>query len=204
LFSSFYGGSQNDACYSIKIDTLDNVIFAGGTCSSNLPGTTGGFTPTYQGGKTDGYVAKITAAGNSIINASYLGKFDYDQAFFVEIDRNNNVFVLGQTQSGTFPVFNAPYSNPNSSQFIIKLNNSLTLNLASTVIGNGNGTINISPSAFLVDICGNIYISGWGANILQNTPLSGMPISANSFQPFTTGFDFYLRNRLLWTKFNIK
>ena len=192
LFSSFYGGSQNDACYSIKIDTLDNVIFAGGTCSSNLPGTTGGFTPTYQGGKTDGYVAKITAAGNSIINASYLGKFDYDQAFFVEIDRNNNVFVLGQTQSGTFPVFNAPYSNPNSSQFIIKLNNSLTLNLASTVIGNGNGTINISPSAFLVDICGNIYISGWGANILQNTPLSGMPISPNAFQPTTTGFDFYL------------
>jgi gliding motility-associated-like protein len=192
LFSSFYGGTLNDACYSIKIDTLNNVLFAGGSSSSNLPGTAGGLTPNYQGGKSDGFVAKIASNGSSIMNATYLGKFDYDQAFFVEIDRNNNVFVLGQSLSGTFPVINAPYSNPNSSQFVIKLNNNLTTNLASTVIGNGNGTINISPAAFLVDICGNVYISGWGANILQNVPLGGMPISPNAFQPFTTGFDFYL------------
>lgn len=192
IFSSFYGGSLNDACYSIKVDTLNNVVFVGGTSSSNLPGTAGGLTPTYQGGKTDGYVTKISPNGNTILNATYLGKFAYDQAFFVEIDRDNNVFVLGQSLSGTFPVFNAPYSNPNSSQFVIKMNNNLSVNLASTVIGNGNGSINISPAAFLVDICGNVYISGWGANILQGTPLSGMPISANAFQSSTTGFDFYL------------
>ncbi len=192
IFSSFYGGSLNDACYSIKVDTLNNIVFAGGTSSNNLSGTAGGLTPTYQGGKTDGFVAKISPNGNTILNATYLGKFAYDQAFFVEIDRDNNVFVLGQSLSGTFPVFNAPYSNPNSSQFVIKMNNNLSVNLASTVIGNGNGSINISPAAFLVDICGNVYISGWGANILQGNPLSGMPISANAFQSSTTGFDFYL------------
>ena len=38
-----------------------------------------------------------------------------------------------------------------------------------------------------------MYISGWGANILQGTPLSGMPISSNAFQATPpNGYDFYL------------
>ena len=191
-FSSFYGGNKDDAAYSIKTDTLGAIVFAGGTGSSNLSGTIGGYQSAYNGGKTDGFVVKLNAAGNAIQQASYVGTTNYDQVFFVEIDRNNQVFLLGQAVGGGFVVNNAPYSNPGSSQFVLKLNAALTTNLASTVIGNGSGQINISPAAFLVDICGNVYISGWGANILQSTPLSGMPISPNAFQSSTTGFDFYL------------
>ena len=191
-FSSFYGGNKDDAAYSIKTDTLGAIVFAGGTGSTNLSGTTGAYQSTYNGGKTDGYVVKLNAAGTAIQKASYVGTANYDQVFFVEIDRNNQVFLLGQAVGGGFVVNNAPYSNPGSSQFVLKLNAALTTNLASTVIGNGNSQINISPAAFLVDICGNVYISGWGANILQSTPLSGMPISANAFQSSTSGFDFYL------------
>lgn len=191
-FSTYYGGSQNDACYSVKVDTLQNIVFCGGTSSSNLSGTGGGLMGTYQGGKTDGFVVKLNPSGNTITAGSYLGRNDYDQAFFVEVDRNNNIFVLGQSVGGIFPVWNATYYNANSSQFIIKLNNNLNVNMASATIGNGSSQINISPSAFLVDICGNIYVSGWGANILQAIPISGMPISPNAFQANTTGFDFYL------------
>jgi gliding motility-associated-like protein len=112
--------------------------------------------------------------------------------FFVEIDRLNNVYVLGQSMGGQFPIINAT-GNPNSGQFIAKINPSLTSILNATTFGNSNSSINISPSAFLVDICGNIYVSGWGANILQSTPLSGMPVSANAFQQNpANGFDFYL------------
>jgi gliding motility-associated-like protein len=191
-FSSFYGGTNSDACYSVKLDTLGAIVFAGGTCSSNLPGTSGAYQSTFQGGKTDGFVVKLLPSGTSIQKASYVGAPNYDQVFFVEIDRLNQIFLLGQSVGGTFPVNNAPYSNPGSSQFILKLNPNLTTNLASTVIGNGSPSINISPAAFLVDICGNMYVSGWGANILQSQPISGMPISPNAFQATTTGFDFYL------------
>ncbi|MEY3100158.1 MAG: hypothetical protein RIS63_1057, partial [Bacteroidota bacterium] len=191
-FSSFYGGNKDDAAYSVKTDTLGAIVFAGGTSSNNLIGTTGAYQSTYNGGKTDGFVAKLNANGTSIIKASYVGTPNYDQVFFVEIDRNNHVFLLGQAVGGGFVVNNAPYSNPGSSQFVLKLNSALTSNLASTVIGNGSSQINISPAAFLVDICGNVYISGWGANILQSTPMSGMPVSSNAFQSTTTGFDFYL------------
>ncbi|MEN9700105.1 MAG: hypothetical protein RLZZ301_1303 [Bacteroidota bacterium] len=191
-FSSFYGGNKDDAAYSIKTDTLGALVFAGGTCSTNLAGTTGGYQSAFNGGKTDGFVVKLNPTGTIIQKASYVGATYYDQAFFVEIDRNNNIYLLGQSVGAVFPVNNALYSNPGSSQFVLKLNPNLTANLASTVIGNGSSGINISPAAFLVDICGNIYISGWGANILQSAPLVNMPISANAFQTSSTGFDFYL------------
>jgi gliding motility-associated-like protein len=192
-WSSYYGGSNNDACYSVKVDSSYNIVIAGGTSSPNLPFTTTGYQPAYGGGKTDGFVLKLLNGGTLVQNASYLGMSNSDQAFFVEIDRNDNIFVVGQSVGGTFPVVNSPYSNPGSSQFVIKLNPALQTNLRSTVFGNGTPNINISPAAFLVDICGNVYISGWGANILQSTPLSGMPVTPNAFQGTPpNGFDFYL------------
>jgi len=193
LWSTYYGGSNNDACYSVKIDSSANVLFAGGTSSSNLPGTAGSWQASYNGGKTDGFVVKLEPTASSIIKASYIGTTNYDQTFFVEIDRNDNVFLVGQSAGGAFPVNNAAFSVPGSSQFVIKLDPTLTTNLKSTIFGNGNAAINISPSAFLVDICGNMYISGWGANILQGNPLNGMPVTSNAFlQNPANGFDFYL------------
>ena len=193
MWSSYYGGTNNDACYSVKVDSSSNIVFAGGTSSTDLPFTTGGYQSSYNGGKTDGFVVKLAPSGTSVTNATYLGTSDYDQAFFVEIDRNDNVFVLGQSIGGTFPVNNASYAIPGSSQFIIKLNPELTSNLNSAVFGNGSPNINISPAAFLVDICGNMYVSGWGANILQGVPMSGMPVTPDAFQSSPpNGFDFYL------------
>ena len=192
-WSSYYGGSDNDAGYSLKVDSSQNIVFAGGTSSNNLPNMTGGWQTAYNGGKADGYVVKLSGDGSTVTNATYLGTADYDQAFFVEIDRDDNVFVLGQSEGGNFPVINAGFVNPGSSQFTIKLDPTLTSVFNSTVFGNGNPDINISPAAFLVDICGNIYISGWGANILQATALSGMPVTPDAYQlNAPNGFDFYL------------
>lgn len=193
MWSSYYGGSENDACYSVKIDSSQNIVFSGGTYSSNLQGING-WQMSYNGGSADGFVTKLNPAGTSITNATYVGTSNYDQAYFVEIDRDDNVFLLGQSRGGTFPVNNATYVNPGSSQFVIKLDPTLSTNLNSTVFGSGGSIPDISPSAFLVDICGNIYISGWGANILQSIiTLNNMPVSSNAFQSSPpNGFDFYL------------
>lgn len=193
IFSTYIGGSNNDACYSVKIDSSFNIVFSGGTNSTNLPATSGAWQSTHNGGKADGFVGKLNPSGTILQRISYVGTSNYDQAFFVEIDRNDNVFLLGQSRGGLFPVVNATYSNPSSGQFIAKMSPDLSTMLNSTVFGNGNSNINISPSAFLVDNCGNIYVSGWGANILQSTPLNGMAVTPNAFQPNPpNGFDFYL------------
>ncbi len=193
LWSSFYGGSNNDAVYSVKVDSSANVVFAGGTSSSDLSGTAGGYQATYGGGITDGFIGKLTPDGQTLQQATYMGVADYDQIFFVEIDRLDNIFVVGQSNGGNFPVINANYSNANSGQFIAKLEPTLDVIMGSTVFGSGSGTFDISPSAFLVDICGNMYVSGWGANILQPNPMSGMPVTPDAFQQNSpNGFDFYL------------
>ncbi|MEY3236140.1 MAG: hypothetical protein RI883_241 [Bacteroidota bacterium] len=194
IWSSYYGGTNNDACYSVKVDSSFNVVFAGGTCSSNLNYTAGGWQPIYNGGKTDGYIVKLNPAGTTVQFATYVGTPNSDQTFFVEIDRIDNIFAVGLSAGGDFPVINAGYVNPNSSQFILKLDPTLGSALNSTVFGNGSAIPNISPSAFLVDICGNIYVSGWGAHLLQNdTLLNNMAVTSNAYQTTPpNGFDFYL------------
>ena len=118
LFSTYYGGSQRDACNSIKVDNAQNVLFAGGTQSNNLMGISATWQTTFGGGTTDGFLVKLPPAGNSITAATYVGKGGYDQVFFVEFDRDNNIFVLGQSigsgpvsGTGYIPITNAGYSN---------------------------------------------------------------------------------------------
>lgn len=195
LFSTYLGGSDKDAGYSIKLDAAGNVFVTGGTSSINFPVTAGALNTTYQGGKTDGFIAKLSPSGSALLAASFIGTNLYDQSMFVEIDKNDMVYLYGNTAgTGTFPVVNAGYSNPNSGQFIMRLDNDLSVIDFSTLFGNGSGAPNISPSAFLVDVCGNIYISGWGNSILPGIgPLSGMPITPDAFQPLTgDGHNFYI------------
>jgi gliding motility-associated-like protein len=202
IFSTYYGGNQRDACNSVKIDNSGNIIVVGGTQSNNLKGisNTGTWQTTFGGGTVDGFIVKLVPNGDAISSATYVGKSGYDQLFFVEIDRLDNIFVLGQSQgsgasngNGYIPIVNALYHNGTSNNFIIKFNPTLTTILNSTRFGKFNESkIHLSPTAFMVDICGNIYVSGWGANILQSVKLSGMPITKDAFQSTTDGFDFYL------------
>ena len=192
LWSSFFGGSENDACYSVKIDSSYNVVIAGSTSSSDLQATTGGLNPNYLGGETDGFVAKISENGSTLLQTTYIGTSVYDQTIFVEIDRWDNVYITGVSE-GTMPIQNAVYSVANSGQYIMKLNPDLNAIQYATTFGNGNGLPNLSPAAFLVDVCGNVYVSGWGGSVLANNAMTGMPISANAFQSTPgDGFNFYL------------
>ncbi|MEO6904231.1 MAG: PKD domain-containing protein [Bacteroidia bacterium] len=192
LWSTYLGGKDNDAGYALVLDDSANVYVTGGTRSIDFPSTAGVLKPTYSGGKADGYVTKIKNDGTAILNSTFWGTASYDQCYFVQLDKNKNVYVVGQTE-GAMPVTAGVYNNPSSGQFITKMNSSLDKLLFSTVFGNGNGTPNISPSAFLVDYCENIYVSGWGGNILTKVKTINMPVTPNAIQPSSSdGFNFYL------------
>ncbi len=191
VFSTYVGGSDNDAGYALALDDTLNIYITGGTRSSDFPVTTGSYKTTYGAGKCDGYLCKIKQNGSAIMHATYIGTNSYDQSYFVQLDDQQDVYIYGQSL-GNMPVTAGVYSNANSKQFIQKLNPQLNTLLASTVFGNGNGTINISPSAFSVDCAGNIYLSGWGGNIIFLTPTLGMPLTPNAIQSSTDAYNFYL------------
>ena len=195
VFSTYLGGKNNDALYSVKLDSSYNIVFCGGTSSLDIAVTNNAYQPTYGGGKADGIIGKLNPDGASIKHLTYLGLDNFDQTFIVEVDEKDRVYVIGHSLGGKFPIINATYSNPNSCQFIAQLDSSLSTIDKSTVYGSGNPAMtDISPSAMMVDLCRNIYISGWGANILQTTnKLSNMPISSDAYQKTPpNGFDFHL------------
>lgn len=199
LFSRFLGGSNNDGGYSMKIDDNGNLFVVGGTNSSNFPASTGVLHPSFQGGLADGYIAKLNNTDGSIQAATYLGTASYDQVFLIDLDHNNNVYVVGQSL-GDYPSLNAAYNLANRKQFIHKMTNNLNSTFYSTKFGASTSLIDISPTALLVDICERVYVSGWGGSVNGNrnpnfsvtTNISNMPITSDALQPNTNGTgDFY-------------
>jgi gliding motility-associated-like protein len=191
-WSTYLGGTNADAGFSLKVDSSNYVYVSGGTNSNDFPTTLGSINTSFQGGKADGYIAKIDSNGSSIIAATYIGTNSYDQCYFIDIDRFGSIYIVGQTE-GNIPITNAIYGDPNSGQFIQRINNNLTTVDYSTLFGNGNINSEFSPSAFLVDRCENVYVSGWGGNILNGTALTGMPTCCGAPQPTSgDGFNFYL------------
>ena len=106
-----------------------------------------------------------------------------------------SIYTCGQTE-GNYPVTPGAYANPGSGQFIQKTNAGFTTSTYSTVFGTGDTIPNISPTAFLVDTCLNVYVSGWGRCLDfggSYTPGNtfGMPVTSNALQSTTDGCDFY-------------
>ncbi len=198
VWSSYTGGSGDDAAFSVQVDNQQNTYICGGTTSGNLPQTAGGFKPTSQANQTDGFVSKISSTGQ-LLQSTYIGTSgsNYDQTYFVQLDGSNNVYVLGQSQ-GNYTVTSGVFSVNNGRQFIQKLNSSLTSGILSTRFGTADGKFNISPTAFLVDNCERIFVCGWGGVINTLSPnyvqgnVSGLPVTANAIQQATDGSDFYL------------
>ncbi len=198
-WATYYGGGSADAAYSIQLDKENNVYIAGGTRSSGIIKTTNGLNRTYRGGDVDGFVAKISSDGKSILSDTYLGTSAYDQAHIMDLDNEGNVYVFGQTL-GAYPVSAGVYNNPGSKQFIHKLTPDLSTTVYSTVFGTPNSRyINISPTAFMVDVCGNLYAVGWGGETNENVNrwlgfTNGMPVTSDAYMSSTDGSDFYLIN----------
>jgi gliding motility-associated-like protein len=191
IWSTYIGGTSADAAYSIRIDAVNNKAFVcGGTTSNNINPTGGVIGPAYSGA-TDGFIAKFDNTNGALDALTYIGTNGYDQTYIIEVGQYQQIYVVGQTK-GPYPVSPLTYTNVNSNQFIHKMNNDLTVTDFSTVFGtSADPNVNISISAFLVDNCDNIYVSGWGGNVNNEGTTAGMPITANALQPTTDGSDFY-------------
>jgi PKD repeat protein len=192
LFSTYLGGSSNDCGNSLIVTDQQEVFVTGGTCSPDFSTTIGAYSGLYSGGAADAYLAKISTLTPSLMSATFLGTGNYDQSYFVQSDVQNNIYIYGQS-NGNMPVFGVGYSNAGTHQFISKFNNNLSTLLFNTTIGSDLSAADISPSAFSVDHCGNIYLSGWGGAFIPpvTSTLGGMPLLAAT-QSTTDGNDFYL------------
>jgi gliding motility-associated-like protein len=196
-WATYHGGMNNDAAYSVQISSTGVIYATGGTVSNNLPVTSGAYSTTLNG-MTDGFIARYAADG-ALLSSTYIGTAQYDQCFFVQLDEEDDVYVFGQTdKDGNYPVSPGVYSNAQATQFVHKLSPDLSTSIWSTRVGRNNVGMfngeNLVPTAFLVSVCGQIYLSAWGGPTNSPVPstTTGLPVTPDAFQPMTNGGDFYL------------
>lgn len=202
IFSTLFGGIGDDAAFVLAINPSNqNIYIAGGTASTDLPGDkTGVIFQTNQGGadNVDGFVTILKNDGTQFLKTSYIGTNGIDIVFGIQFDKFSYPYIMGTT-TGNWPVINATYSQTNGKQFVSKLQPDLSNWVFSTVFGTNQSSPNISPVAFLVDRCENIYVSGWGGginaepsvNYVPNQSTVGLPVTADAIKSNSDGSDLY-------------
>ena len=202
--SRFIGGNGRDACYAVEFNPTGQLIIAGGTQSGNFPYISATAADNTWNGETDGFVALLNPTNLALVSGTYIGTSSYDQIYFAQSDASGFIYTYGQT-TGNMPITPGLYGQPNSGQFISKFTSDLSSMEWNTTVGTGSGAIDISPTAFLVSDCEQIYFSGWGGDINNNycsgvggdcyanqSTTYGLPITLDAFQSNTDGSDFYL------------
>ena len=96
LWSSYLGGSGNEAGLGIATDSSGNVWLTGSTVSSGW--VADGFDLVYDGGTSDGFVAKLSGDGG-FLWSSYFGGTDTDDGQSVVVDAAGNGWVVGSSRS---------------------------------------------------------------------------------------------------------
>ena len=200
LFSTYLGGRGDDAAYVLSIHPFNgNIYVAGGTASDNLSGVNAANIGSNNFGSIDGFISVLTPNGSALLNTTYIGTTGIDQIYGIQFDEKGFPYIMGQT-TGAWQVINAAWSQPNGKQFIAKLRPDLTGYVYSTMFGKGGAVPDISPVAFLVDRCENVYISGWGGSVGGSFPSAGvigLPVTPDALKstpdPGSSGVgeDFY-------------
>ena len=153
-YSTYLGGSGQDAAQSIAVDASGNAYITGQASSPNFP-----TVPAAAINGTDAFVSKINAAGSAIVYSTVIGGSGIDLGFSIACDASGNAYVAGQTTSTDFPLVNAlhPLFGGVSDGFVLELNASGSAPVFSTYLGGRGSDL---ATSLALDTVGNVYVTG--------------------------------------------
>lgn len=209
-WSEIIGSVGYDALYGVALGKFGDVFVSGGTTSTNLNSKWGAkWINSYLGGLADAILLRLDNSSGLLLAGRYHGNSLYDQAHFVQTDNSGRPYIYGQTESNMANV-NARFYQAGGGQFISCFSRDLqSVNMQTSFGVNTSSTTmpNISPSAFLIDRCERIFVSGWGGqtnNALYDINTSslkvhrnkgntrGLQVTNDAAQKTTDGSDFYI------------
>jgi hypothetical protein len=113
-FATYLGGRGRDLAYGIAVGADGRLHVAGRTESLDFPlqdpvqsRSGGGSCPevlTDDNLCPDAFLASLASADHAIEFSTYLGGSDFDQALALALDRAENLYVVGRSDSLDFPV----------------------------------------------------------------------------------------------------
>ena len=155
VYSTYIGGSGDEAATSISIDRSGNAYICGWTRSTDFPTTSNSEYPNYRGGDSDAVVLKLDNAGANILYSTFLGGNQDESANALHLGSNAEAVVAGETDSTNFPTTSGVLYTRNQGGydcFIARLNFSTPPSPPQTLsVEGGIGHIQLSWSPPLSD-----------------------------------------------------
>jgi beta-propeller repeat-containing protein/centrosomal CEP192-like protein len=152
---------------SIAVDASGNMYVTGEVASGALPVTTNAYATAAPSPYSNGFFAKISADGKTLLYCTYFG--GNAQVNSVAVDSSGNAYVVGNVGTGfgtSLPVTpNAPlatFPGQFQSGFLAKFNPTATGAASlvySTLIGSPQ-SVTSSANSVAVDSAGNAYVTG--------------------------------------------
>ena len=100
-YSTYLGGTGSDGGRDIAIDSATCAYVTGYTLSTNFPTVNPYMADALD---SDAFVAKLSAAGNTLVYSTYLGGNGEEGAYGIAVDIVGNAYVTGYSYSTDFPV----------------------------------------------------------------------------------------------------
>ena len=200
VYATLLGGAGADTGRGIAVDASGQAYITGDTASRNFPVTPGAAQSSLAGQPIesglisygDAFAAKLDAAGDRFVYATYLGGSAPDIGYGIAVDSGGNAYVAGSTQSADFPastgVFQPKYAggaaigdgpDPMGDAFVAKFDPA-GARLWSTFLG---GSGRDEAVAIALDSAANVYVGG-------NTESADLPMTANAIPHCRTGGPF--------------
>jgi len=137
VWSTFLGGTRDDAVYAIAMEDGVDPIVTGTTRSTDFPTTLGVVEPVYNA-SFDVFVTKFSDDGSTVLWSTYLGGDNDDRGWAIAVDATGRPVVAGITASLDYPVTAGAYDtshNGNYDAFVSKLSADGTSLVWSTYFG---------------------------------------------------------------------
>ncbi len=168
IFSTYVGGSSDDYCTAIALDSYENICITGFTNSFDYPTTQVAYdTMLNFNGNMDVFVTKFNKNGSQLIFSTFIGGNDDDFGYGITLDREDNVYITGQTGDflaeayGDFPTTEGAYDTTYNGRldiFATKLNSNGTNLIFSTFIG---GSDQDGGNDIAVDLGCDVFMTGY-------------------------------------------
>ncbi len=182
IYSSYLGGSRGDFGGGIAVDTSGSAYITGYTFSFDFP-TVNPLQAVYGGGLSDGFIAKVSADGASLVYSTYLGGSGQDLGRGIAVDSSGTAYVAGTTDSTNFPTVNPLQPMPGGywDAFVSKVSADGASLVYSTYLG---GSDEDFGAGIAVDSSGSAYVVG-------TTRSPNFP-TVNPLQPTGSFFDAFV------------
>jgi hypothetical protein len=164
LQTTYLGGSAGEGISAIAVHpTTGEVYVAGGTTSTDFPGTAGGASSSF-GGIADFFAARFDASLTTLLQATYLGGSAQQGVGALAFDALTGDVLVGgfTTQTADFPATTGgaqtSYGGGDEDGWVARLDASLTTLRQATYLG---GSFQDFVSAIAVDpVTGDVFVAG--------------------------------------------